>query len=160
MATNNAVEYGNMAYEKLSLNEDEAITLELRKHPVALAKSVIGIIAVSVVLILLYALTNMWWFLLTWTWFGLLLFARYLNYRQERLFVTNQRVVFKHGIFHTRTYDIPLSRISAVSSYQSIIGRIIGYGSINIEHSEVKRTTYQLVPKPELIKRVIAQLTQ
>jgi hypothetical protein len=45
MATNNAVEYGNMAYEKLSLNEDEAITLELRKHPVALAKSVIGIIA-------------------------------------------------------------------------------------------------------------------
>jgi uncharacterized membrane protein YdbT with pleckstrin-like domain len=149
-----------MAYEKLSLNGDEVVTLELRKHPVALAKSVTVIMAVSIALISLYALTDMWWFLLFWVWFGLVFFARYLNYRQERLFVTNQRVVFRKGTFHISTYEIPLSRISAVSSYQSIIGRLIGFGTIHIEHSGENRTTYRLVPKPELIKREIAQLTQ
>ncbi len=149
-----------MGYQKLSLNDNETVMLELRKHVLALTKSFVGFLAVSGIAIVCYLLTDMWWFLLAWFWFALIFFARYLNYRQERFFITTQRVVFRYGTLELNTYEIPLSRVTAVISHQSIMGRLFGFGTLSIEHSDNKRSVYELLPKPELIKREISQLTQ
>ncbi len=149
-----------MGYKALALNDNEEVMIELRKHVLALARSLIGFLALSGLVIFLYSVTGQWWFLLVWFWFALILFARYINYRQERFLITTQRVVFRHGTFEIRTYEIPLINVTAVISRQGVMGRLAGYGTLSIEHSDNKISIYEMLPKPELIKRELSQLMQ
>lgn len=149
-----------MGYKALALNDNEEVMIELRKHVLALARSLIGFLALSGLVIFLYSVTGQWWLLLVWFWFALIFFARYINYRQERFLITTQRVVFRHGTFEISTYEIPLTNITAVISRQGIIGRLAGYGTLSIEHSDNKMSVYEMLPKPELIKRELSQLMQ
>ena len=149
-----------MGYKALALNDNEEVMIELRKHVLALARSLIGFLALSGLVIFLYSVTGQWWLLLVWFWFALIFFARYINYRQERFLITTQRVVFRHGTFERSTYEIPLTNVTAVISRQGIIGRLAGYGTLSIEHSDNKMSVYEMLPKPELIKRELSQLMQ
>ena len=149
-----------MGYKALALNDNEEVMIELRKHVLALARSFIGFLALSGLVIFLYSVTGQWWLLLVWFWFALIFFARYINYRQERFLITTQRVVFRHGTFEISTYEIPLTNVTAVISRQGIIGRLAGYGTLSIEHSDNKMSVYEMLPKPELIKRELSQLMQ
>ena len=149
-----------MAYKKILLNDDEIVILELRKHVVDLVKPFASFVALSVVFILIYTATDAWPFLLIWLFFGLLLLARYLKYTQELFFITTQRVVIRHSSFHMSTYEIPLKRITAVSSYQGLIGRLLSFGKVTIEHSDQNLTSYELLPRPDAIKRELVQLIQ
>ena len=149
-----------MGYKALALNDNEEVIIELRKHVLALARSLIGFLALSGLVIFLYSVTGQWWLLLVWFWFALIFFARYINYRQERFLITTQRVVFRHGTFEISTYEIPLTNVTAVISRQGIIGRLAGYGTLSIEHSDNKMSVYEMLPKPELIKRELSQLMQ
>ena len=149
-----------MGYKALALNDNEEVMIELRKHVLALARSLIGFLALSGLVIFLYSATGQWWLLLVWFWFALIFFARYINYRQERFLITTQRVVFRHGTFEISTYEIPLTNVTAVISRQGIIGRLAGYGTLSIEHSDNKMSVYEMLPKPELIKRELSQLMQ
>lgn len=149
-----------MGYKALALNDNEEVMIELRKHVLALARSLIGFLALSGLVIFLYSVTGQWWLLLVWFWFALIFFARYINYRQERILITTQRVVFRHGTFEISTYEIPLTNVTAVISRQGIIGRLAGYGTLSIEHSDNKMSVYEMLPKPELIKRELSQLMQ
>ena len=149
-----------MGYKALALNDNEEVMIELRKHVLALARSLIGFLALSGLVIFLYTVTGQWWLLLVWFWFALIFFARYINYRQERFLITTQRVVFRHGTFEISTYEIPLTNVTAVISRQGIIGRLAGYGTLSIEHSDNKMSVYEMLPKPELIKRELSQLMQ
>lgn len=149
-----------MGYKALALNDNEEVMIELRKHVLALARSLIGFLALSGLVIFLYSVTGQWWLLLIWFWFALIFFARYINYRQERFLITTQRVVFRHGTFEISTYEIPLTNVTAVISRQGIIGRLAGYGTLSIEHSDNKMSVYEMLPKPELIKRELSQLMQ
>ena len=149
-----------MGYKALALNDNEEVMIELRKHVLALARSLIGFLALSGLVIFLYSVTGQWWLLLVWFWFALIFFARYINYRLERFLITTQRVVFRHGTFEISTYEIPLTNVTAVISRQGIIGRLAGYGTLSIEHSDNKMSVYEMLPKPELIKRELSQLMQ
>ena len=149
-----------MGYKALALNDNEEVMIELRKHVLALARSLIGFLALSGLVIFLYSVTGQWWLLLVWFWFALIFFARYINYRQERFLITTQRVVFRHGTFEISTYEIPLTNVTAVISRQGIIGRLAGYGTLSIEHSDNKMSVYEMLPKPELIKRELSHLMQ
>ncbi len=149
-----------MGYKTLALNDNEEVMIELRKHVLALARSFIGFLALSGLVIFLYSVTGQWWLLLVWFWFALIFFARYINYRQERFLITTQRVVFRHGTFEISTYEIPLTNVTAVISRQGLIGRLAGYGTLSIEHSDNKMSVYEMLPKPELIKRELSQLMQ
>ena len=149
-----------MGYKALALNDNEEVMIELRKHVLVLARSLIGFLALSGLVIFLYTVTGQWWLLLVWFWFALYFFARYINYRQERFLITTQRVVFRHGTFEISTYEIPLKNVTAVISRQGIIGRLAGYGTLSIEHSDNKMSVYEMLPKPELIKRELSQLMQ
>ena len=149
-----------MGYKALALNDNEEVVIELRKHVVALARSFIGFLALSGLVISLYTVSGWWWFLLVWFWFALIFFVRYINYRQERFLITTQRVVFRHGTFAISAYEIPLSIITAVISRQGIMGRLAGYGTLSIEHSDNKISAYEMLPNPELIKRELSQLMQ
>jgi uncharacterized membrane protein YdbT with pleckstrin-like domain len=46
------------------------------------------------------------------------------------LAVTDQRVLFKHGIFSRHTVEMNRSKVESVDVDQSMLGRIFGYGTV------------------------------
>ena len=46
--------------------------------------------------------------------------------------ITNKRVIIKTGLISRKTLEMNLSKIESVNVDQSILGRILGYGTIKI----------------------------
>jgi uncharacterized membrane protein YdbT with pleckstrin-like domain len=46
--------------------------------------------------------------------------------------VTNRRVIYKTGVVRRRTVEMNVDQIESVEVKQSILGRILGYGSIGL----------------------------
>ncbi len=49
--------------------------------------------------------------------------------------ITNQRLLCKRGFIAIDLNGMPLSKIENIDSYQSILGRILGYGAITVKGS-------------------------
>ena len=64
---------------------------------------------------------------------GLLLFAiAALRRRSTELAVTDQRVVFKRGLIARHTIEMNRSKVESVDVDQSLLGRILGYGTVRV----------------------------
>jgi uncharacterized membrane protein YdbT with pleckstrin-like domain len=50
----------------------------------------------------------------------------------DEFVVTNKRVIVKTGIFSRRTLEMNLNKIESVNVDQSIMGRMLGYGTITV----------------------------
>jgi uncharacterized membrane protein YdbT with pleckstrin-like domain len=62
---------------------------------------------------------------------GLILWAvAVARYFTTEMAITNKRVIAKFGIISRRTVEINLQRIESIQVHQSIVGRILNYGSI------------------------------
>lgn len=48
------------------------------------------------------------------------------------LAVTDQRVLFKHGVFSRHTVEMNRSKVESVDVDQSLLGRIFGYGTVRL----------------------------
>jgi uncharacterized membrane protein YdbT with pleckstrin-like domain len=48
------------------------------------------------------------------------------------LAVTNRRIVFKSGLFRRHTMEMNMAKVESVDVDQSIIGRILGFGTVTI----------------------------
>ena len=46
--------------------------------------------------------------------------------------ITNKRIIVKVGFISRRTLEMNLGKVESINVDQSILGRILGYGSINI----------------------------
>lgn len=60
------------------------------------------------------------------------LLVRYIAYTANDLILTNKRVFGKCGLISTTQMQSPLNRIDSVSFKNGIIGKIIGYGTVEI----------------------------
>ena len=50
----------------------------------------------------------------------------------DEFVITNKRIICKTGIFARKTLEMNLNKIESVNVDQSIIGRLLGYGTITI----------------------------
>jgi len=48
------------------------------------------------------------------------------------LAVTNRRIVFKSGLFRRHTMEMNMSKVESVDVDQSVMGRILDYGTVTI----------------------------
>ena len=80
-------------------------------------------------------------------------------WRSAKYMVTNQRVLGQDGLAHKRETDSLLSSISDVRSKSSFIGRMFGYGSVNIlsASGEAGADTFTTVRKADEFKRRILE---
>jgi uncharacterized membrane protein YdbT with pleckstrin-like domain len=58
--------------------------------------------------------------------------VRYLNWYNEQYLVTNRRVIKIRGVINKRVSDSSLEKVNDVVLEQSIVGRILGYGTVQI----------------------------
>ncbi len=82
----------------------------------------------------------------------------YINWKNNLWCVTNMRVVDESGFFSRNSKESPLDKINNVEYHQSIFGRILGYGDVDIQTAaELGETTYKLIHDPKLLKDTITQ---
>ncbi len=80
-----------------------------------------------------------------------------LRFWIEEYVVTNRRVISRYGILRRAVHSFPLGRIEAIDIRQSLTGRLLNYGAIEI-HTAAERdgvATRRLVNRPEAWRAAI-----
>lgn len=73
--------------------------------------------------------------------------------------ITNKRVIIKTGLISRHTLELNLSKIESVNINQSIWGRILGYGSIQIIGTGGTRETFINIKRPLLFRKKFQELS-
>lgn len=153
-----------MSYLTNSLSEGEEVKHEFEQHWI-LWMQVYAVMAFSVL-----AAVSTYWFgrefglqlhvykittLVVFTGGLLVAFVLHaiLNARDHG--VTNKRVVFKEGLFSLTTEEINLEALETVEIKQSIMGRILGYGNIEITGRGSSVAVFKALKNPLAVKRSI-----
>lgn len=75
--------------------------------------------------------------------------------------VTNYRIIDEEGLFSVQTKESPLDKINNVTYSASIVGRIFGYGNVEIQTAaETGSTLYEMVENPRKLKDTITQMQE
>lgn len=95
---------------------------------------------------------------LTVIWVGWLLLVGRLAFKvfewsDEYFVVTNVRVILVHGILTRRVDMMPLKKITDLTVNRSIMGRLLGYGTIVLESAGQDQALSKVahVPEPESV---------
>jgi len=90
--------------------------------------------------------------------FGLGLILLYFSDKTRELACTNKRIIAKEGWISRNTVDYPLGKIENVEVYQGILGRIFGFGSIQVTGTGGTAMLFKGVKKPEEFKQKLNEL--
>ena len=81
-------------------------------------------------------------------------------YSTSEFVVTNKRVVMKVGWLHRRTVETMLSKVEGINVEQSLLGRLLGYGSIVITGTGGTQEPFRNIGSPfEFRRQVQAQVS-
>jgi|LauGreDrversion4_1035100.scaffolds.fasta_scaffold36146_3 uncharacterized membrane protein YdbT with pleckstrin-like domain len=138
---------------RTALKKDEKILVVIRQHWLQLVLPIFAWLIISILLV---------WFLPTGTALLIALvallfpFYEYINWKYNLWAVTNLRVVDESGFFSRYSKESPLDKINNVEYDQSFLGRLLGYGNVDIQTAaEMGETTYHLIHHPKLLKDTI-----
>ena len=137
---------------RTQLKDDEEILLITRQHWIKLILPIFVWLVVAVLLI---------WLAGNMGFIGTLVLAlypifEYINWKNNLWCITNLRVVDESGFFSRYSKESPLDKINNVEYDQNIWGRIMGFGSVDIQTAaELGETTYELIQNPKLLKDTI-----
>lgn len=80
----------------------------------------------------------------------------YLEWKHDIWAVTNMRVVDESGLFTRYSKESPLDKINNVEYTQSLLGRMFGFGDVEIQTAaELGNTEYTMIHQPKLLKDTI-----
>lgn len=152
-----------MKYPEKMLSEGEAKVFETHYHPVVLVKSFLPVLLFTGLwlagLFTVEFLRERWMVVIGFALFAVLAAVaawRLIVWLHVILALTDRRLVFQSGVFSRRSREIPLSKITDVSSYQSVSGRILGTGDLVVEsESESGPVPFFNIPHPERLKATI-----
>jgi uncharacterized membrane protein YdbT with pleckstrin-like domain len=69
--------------------------------------------------------------------------------------VTNKRVLMKVGVFTTRSIELLLSKVEAITVHQSLTGRILGYGDIVLTGSGGTKEPFATIQSPLAFRNAV-----
>jgi len=72
--------------------------------------------------------------------------------------ITNRRIVIKEGFIARRTFEMNLSKIETVNVDQTVMGRLLNYGSITIIGTGGTRETFHNIAKPMDFRKAFQEL--
>jgi uncharacterized membrane protein YdbT with pleckstrin-like domain len=152
-----------MPYPKKLLNDYETLALDLHPHWWFFAKAacaLVGSIVVGIVVRVL--LDGDGEKVLTWAAIVLIiisvvwLIVRYMKWATTNFVVTNDRVIFRAGVFAKSGIEIPLDRVNNVIFGQSVFERMIGAGDLVIESGgETGQQRFTDIRSPDRVQKLI-----
>ena len=76
------------------------------------------------------------------------------KWERTRLILTTEKLFVVHGTLHRRAAAVRLSRLGAVEIEQSLVGRLLGYGTIVAGDLEI-----DYVPEPRRVYGLVERLS-
>jgi uncharacterized membrane protein YdbT with pleckstrin-like domain len=151
------------------LTKDEHVVLHLHPHWKALIRPVLvlAVAAAAVIVAAMFMPKSMspigiyvvgglglavvvW--LALWPW---------LVWRTTHYVFTNERVILREGVLSRDGRDIPLGRVNDVSFSHSLVGRMLGYGTLTIESAgERGQVVLTDLPKVEQTQSALYELVE
>ena len=87
---------------------------------------------------------------------GLLVGLRkFIEYKTSEFAVTTKRVIIKVGVFRRRTLELLLRQVEAISVEQTVLGRILGFGSVTLTGTGGVREVFHNISSPLEFRRQI-----
>jgi uncharacterized membrane protein YdbT with pleckstrin-like domain len=71
-----------------------------------------------------------------------------INYYCSEYVITNKRIVMKVGFIRRRSLEIFLDRVEGIYVEQSILGRLLGFGTIFVGGIGGTKTPFLYIPNP------------
>jgi uncharacterized membrane protein YdbT with pleckstrin-like domain len=139
---------------RTQLKKDEKLLLIIRKHWIQLVPSFFAWLVLTVALLVWMTNYSIAFVIILAT--AIFPLVDYINWKYNLWAVTNMRVVDESGFFTRYSKESPLDKINNVEYDQPILGRIFGYGNVDIQTAaEMGETKYQLIHHPKLLKDTI-----
>ena len=139
---------------RTTLKKDEKILLITRQHWLRLVLPFFAWILLTVLLLLWRNDSTAIWIVILVTILYPLI--EYVNWKHNLWSVTNLRIIDETGFFTRYSKESPLDKINNVEYDQSIVGRLFGYGNVDIQTAaEMGETKYILIHHPKLLKDTI-----
>jgi len=83
----------------------------------------------------------------------------YVHYVSCEFAVTNKRVVIKVGLVRRRTLEMLLSKVEAISVDQTLLGRLLGYGTIVVVGTGGTQEPFERIAGPLEFRRAVQAAT-
>ncbi len=153
-------------YLKEVLAQGETVLLIVRQHWILLLSKIIG--AFILLIVILAAVTAVRLFLFDdqriFYGYALVLlpittlYWRYLVWRNHQYVITSRRVIQLTGVFNKDVIDSLLEKMNDVKMDQSWVGRIFGYGDLEIlTASEAGKNDFYHISRPLEFKRAMLE---
>ena len=137
-------------------SDGERVCLEERRHVVVLAGSFVRALGLGVVGIACMAIgwpASILGVLLQAGGAAIALRAVW-KWERTRVILTTEKLFVVHGTLHRRAAAVRLSRLWAVEIEQSLVGRLLGYGTIVAGDLEI-----DYVPQPRRVYGLVERLS-
>ncbi len=76
------------------------------------------------------------------------LLAAFIARSTTEFAVTDRRVIYKTGLFRRNTFEMNLSKVESVGVVQTILGRLLNYGEVEIKGTGASLTPVSLISDP------------
>jgi uncharacterized membrane protein YdbT with pleckstrin-like domain len=149
-----------MPFPRQLLNQDEEIVLDVHPHWLFFAEPGLTVGALAILTIVLAATVGngvLDTVMLTLVFVALVWFAwRALTWRTTHFVITNDRLIYRSGVFAKRGIQIPLERVNNVNFRQGILERIVGAGDLLVESAgEDGQQRFTDVRHPDRVQNLI-----
>ena len=149
-----------MSYIDSNLLAGEQVVFRTRLH---------WLLFLMPVLVCVVVLLPAAWFIVHSTWSGyawipvalaaVILLAAFIKRQSSDFAVTNKRVMMKVGVLSTRSIELLLNKIEAITVNQNFTGRIFGYGDIVVTGSGGTREAFSHIEGPLEFRRAVQSVT-
>jgi uncharacterized membrane protein YdbT with pleckstrin-like domain len=154
-----------MAGGAADLGPGETLILRVTRHPIVLFQRAWKGLLLAVLLIVALVILPVHNNIADLRWFAILAVAlltlvylelQFLAWRSESFTITNERVILRRGVISKFSRSIGLDRVQEVTTSQGVVGRMLGYGTIEVE-SAGKDSAEILthVPRPDAFRAAI-----
>lgn len=125
----------------LDLLPGETLVAELHRHWVVLVRAVVMPFALLIVVMVAEALFSgriprdigILLAVAAVAVAGLWLIVAWIRWTSSSITITDQRVLLANGIFSRQTKVIPLDRVQDVTTRQNLVGRMLSYGTVEVD---------------------------
>ena len=139
-----------LGYVQSTLLPDEQIVYQTSLHWKAFLPSWL-IILIGIFLLIVHPIAGGGVFLI-----GFLVGLRaFIKYKTSEFAVTTKRVIIKAGIFRRRTLELLLRQVEAISVDQTVVGRMLGYGSLTLTGTGGVHEVFHDISSPLEFRRQI-----
>jgi uncharacterized membrane protein YdbT with pleckstrin-like domain len=79
----------------------------------------------------------------------------WITYKSADFAVTTSRLILKQGLISRRTLELQLNKVEAVKVDQSLFGRILGYGTLQVGGTGGTKEVFSIVNHPDAFRTAV-----